>query len=103
MIVLKDTIKHYLKLIQDDVMEVSTSDKLKNVKDTSFIAKTEEAKAVKKNVLALSKKELDVDMEEQLYFVNKIVSELMNKKSIVMSKDKYKQKIKSIEKTRKIL
>ena len=60
-------------------MEVSTSDKLKNVKDTSFIAKTEDAKKVKQNVLALSKK-LDVDMEEQVYFVNKIVSELMNKK-----------------------
>ena len=36
-------------------------------------------------------------MEEQLYFVNKIVSELMNKKSIVMSEDKYKQKIKSMK------
>ena len=84
------------KINTREVMEVSTSDKLKNVKDTSFIAKTEEAKAVKKNVLALSKK-LDVDMEEQLYFVNKIVSELMNKKSIVMSEDKYKQKIKSMK------
>ena len=36
-------------------------------------------------------------MEEQLYFVNKIVSELMNKKSIVMSEEKYKQKILSMK------
>ena len=41
-------------------------------------------------------------MEEQLYFVNKIVSELMNKKSIVMSEEKYKQKIKSMKAKEKI-
>ena len=84
------------KINTREVMEVSTSDKLKNVKDTSFIAKTEDAKKIKQNVLALSKK-LDVNMEEQVYFVNKIVSELMNKKSIIMSEDKYKQKIKSMK------
>ena len=60
-------------------MEVSTSDKLKNVKDVLFTAKTDEAKKLKQNVIALSKK-LDVNMEENIYFVNKIVSELMNKK-----------------------
>ena len=84
------------KINTREVMEISTSDKLKNVKDTSFIAKTEDANKVKQNVMALSKK-LDVEMEEQVYFVNKIVSELMNKKSIIMSEEKYKQKIKSMK------
>ena len=83
------------KINTREVMQVTTSDKLKNVKDSSFTAKTKEAKDVKKNVSALSKK-LDVDMEEQLYFVNKIVSELMNKKSIVMTEEKYKLKIKTM-------
>ena len=84
------------KIKSREVMEVSTSDKLKNVKDTSFIAKTDNAKKLKQNVIALSNK-MDVNMEEHIYFVNKIVSELMNKKSIVMSEQKYKKKEKDMK------
>ena len=79
-------------------MEVSTSDK-QSVKDTSFIQK-KEAKAVK-NVLHWQK--IRCRYGRTTYFVNKIVSELMNKKSIVMSEDKYKQKIKSMKAKEKIL
>ena len=84
------------KIKTRDVMEVSTSDKLKNVKDVIFTAKTDEAKKLKQNVTALSNK-MDVNMEENIFFVNKIVSELMNKKSIIMSEEKYKKKEKTMK------
>ena len=46
---MKDMIKLVdLKLIPEKLWTVSTSDKLKNVVDTSFSAKTEEAKMLKK-------------------------------------------------------
>ena len=71
------------------VMEANTSDKLKNVRDSSFQAKTEQAGKIQTNVIALSNK-LDVDMDSQIYFVNKIMSELLNNKGIVMTEEKYK-------------
>ena len=55
---------------------------LKNVVDKSFQAKTEQSKKIQQNVLALSNK-LDVDMSEQIYFVNKIMSELLNNTTII--------------------
>ena len=51
------------KIKTREIMEVSTSDKLKSVKDISFIAKTDEAKKLKQNVIALSKK-MDVNMKK---------------------------------------
>jgi len=81
------------KIKTRSVMESNTSDKLKNVRDAAFQAKTEQAENIQKNVIALSNK-LDVDMDSQIYFVNKIMSDLLNNKSIVMSEDKYKLKIK---------
>ena len=84
------------KINTRDVITVSTSDKLKNVVDTTFVAKTNEAKKVKQNVEALSEK-LDVDMSEQIYFVNRIVSELLNKKSVFMSEEAYKKRMKKLK------
>jgi len=84
------------KINTRDIMTVSTSDKLKNVVDTGFVAKTNEAKKVKQNVEALSEK-LDVDMSDHIYFVNKIVSELLNKKSVFMSEEAYKKRMKKLK------
>ena len=77
------------KIKTREVMESNTSDKLKNVRDSAFQAATEQAEKIQTNVIALSNK-LDVDMDSQIYFVNKIMSELLNNKSIVMTEEKYK-------------
>ena len=69
------------------------SDKLKNVRDAAFQAATQQAEKIQQNVIALSNK-LDVDMDSQIYFVNKIMSELLNNESIVMTEEKYKLKMK---------
>ena len=84
------------KINTRDVITVSTSDRLKNVVDTTFQAKTNEAIRVKQNVDALSEK-LDVDMSEHIYFVNRIVSELLNKKSVFMSEEAYKKRMKKLK------
>ena len=84
------------KINTRDVITVSTSDKLKNVVDTTFVAKTNEAKKVKQNVEALSVK-LDVDMSEHIYFVNRIVAELLNKKSVFMSEEAYKKRMNKLK------
>ena len=79
-----------------DVMTISTSDKLKNVIDKSFQAKTEQSKKIQQNVLALSNK-LDVDMTEHIYFVNKIMSELLNNSNIIKDESKYNTRMKQLK------
>ena len=81
------------KIKTREVMESNTSDKLKNVRDAAFQAATQQAEKIQQNVIALSNK-LDVDMDSQIYFVNKIMSELLNNESIVMTEEKYKLKMK---------
>ena len=58
------------KIKTREVMESNTSDKLKNVRDAAFQAATQQAEKIQQNVIALSNK-LDVDMDSQIYFVNK--------------------------------
>ena len=84
------------KMKSREVMTVSTSDKLKNVVDKSFVAKTDQAKKIKQNVLALSNK-LDVDMKEEIYFVNKIMSDLLNNKNYVKDEKKYNKRLKELK------
>ena len=84
------------KIKSRDVMTVSISDKLKNIVDKSFQAKTEQSKKIQQNVLALSNK-LDVDMSEQIYFVNKIMSELLNNRTIIKDETKYNKRMKVLQ------
>ena len=84
------------KIKSRDVMTVSTSDKLKNIVDKSFQAKTEQSKKIQQNVLALSNK-LDVDMSEQIYFVNKIMNELLNNRTIIKDETKYNKRMKVLQ------
>ena len=77
-------------------MTMSNSDKLTKVVDKSFVAKTEQAKDIQQNVKALSNK-LDVDMDEEIYFVNKIMGELLNNKSIIKSEAKYNKRRKELK------
>ena len=84
------------KIKTREVMEVTTSDKLKNIRDIKFEAKTEQARAIEKNVKALSKK-LSINMDEQIYFVNKIMNDLLDNKSIIKSKAKYNEKFKKMK------
>ena len=84
------------KIKSREVMTMSTSDKLKNVVDKSFVAKTEQAQNIQQNVTALSNK-LDVDMSEEIYFVNKIMGELLNNRSIIKSEEKYNKRRKELK------
>ena len=84
------------KIKSREVMTMSNSDKLTKVVDKSFVAKTEQAKDIQQNVKALSNK-LDVDMDEEIYFVNKIMGELLNNKSIIKSEAKYNKRRKELK------